>query len=71
MTEDHDFGFTFDDYDPEVNGSWDSKFQELKKMILPLLNNLMKNPEKNTIVWPNRVERIKKFIDDIGKLENR
>jgi hypothetical protein len=27
-----------------------------------LLNNLMKNPEKDTIVWPNRDKTIKTFI---------
>ena len=31
-------------------------------MIMPLLNNLMKNPEKDTIVWPNREKTIKAFI---------
>jgi len=69
--EDHDFGFTFDDYNPETDGGWDVKFQELKKMIMPLLKNLAKNPEKSTIVWPNRQERISKFISDIDKLEKR
>jgi hypothetical protein len=29
--------------------------------ILPFLDNLCKNPEKTTIVWPNRVEKIEQF----------
>ena len=31
-------------------------------MIMPLLNNLMKNPEKDTILWPNRDKKIKEFV---------
>lgn len=33
----------------------------LHKSILPFLNNLCKNPEKSTIHWPNRVEKIQQF----------
>jgi len=40
----------------------EDKVQGLRKMIMPLLNNLMKNPEKDTIVWPNRDKTIKAFI---------
>jgi hypothetical protein len=35
-----------------------------------LLNNLMKNPEKDTIVWPDREKRIKKFIKDMDAYIN-
>jgi hypothetical protein len=33
----------------------------LYRSILPFLDNLCKNPEKSTILWPNRVEKIEKF----------
>jgi len=33
----------------------------LYRSILPFLDNLCKNPEKSTIHWPNRVERIQQF----------
>lgn len=33
----------------------------LYRSILPFLDNLCKNPEKSTILWPNRVEKIEQF----------
>ena len=35
---------------------------KVEKLILPLLYNLMKNPEKDYIFWPNREEIINKQI---------
>jgi hypothetical protein len=63
MTEEeiNDFGFTFSDSE-EIKAQSVDKVQGLRKMIMPLLNNLMKNPEKDTIVWPNRDKTIKAFI---------
>jgi hypothetical protein len=29
--------------------------------IVPFLDNLCKNPEKSTILWPNRVEKIQQY----------
>lgn len=40
-------------------------FKGLEKMIIPLLKNLMKNPEKEYIYWPNRTDKIQKQIDKI------
>ena len=40
-------------------------FKNLEKMIIPLLKNLMKNPEKEYIYWPNRTDKIQKQIDKI------
>jgi hypothetical protein len=57
IDEDNDFGFTFADTS-EVK----DKVQGLRDMIMPLLNNLLKNPEKDTIVWPDREKKIKAFI---------
>jgi hypothetical protein len=42
----------------------------LYKSIIPFLDNLCKNPEKTTILWPNRVEKIEKFkktLEQIAK----
>lgn len=58
---DNDFGFTFIDSEDIKTQSQD-KVHGLRDMIMPLLNNLMKNPEKDTIVWPNREKTIKNFI---------
>jgi hypothetical protein len=33
----------------------------LYRSILPFLDNLCKNPEKSTILWPNRVQKIELF----------
>ena len=41
------------------------KMQAVEKLILPLLQNLMKNPEKPYILWANRAERITAQIDKI------
>lgn len=41
------------------------KMQAVEKLILPLLQNLMKNPEKPYIMWANRAERIAAQIDKI------
>ena len=41
---------------------------EIKKLILPLLQNLMKNDEKEYIYWPNRKPIIQQQIDRIEKI---
>lgn len=41
------------------------KMQAVERLILPLLQNLMKNPEKPYIMWANRAERIAAQIDKI------
>jgi hypothetical protein len=33
----------------------------LHRSILPFLDNLCKNPDKSTIHWPNRVEKIEQY----------
>ena len=64
--EDDDFGFTFSDSN-EVSMEAMDKVHGLKAMIMPLLNNLKKNPEKDTIVWPDRVKKIDAFIKKMDK----
>lgn len=41
------------------------KLVELEKMIVPLLVNLMRNPEKEYIYWPNRKDKIQEQIDRV------
>jgi ElaB/YqjD/DUF883 family membrane-anchored ribosome-binding protein len=64
LNENDDFGFTFTDSEEILSKATqaEDKVQGLRKMIMPLLENLMKNPEKDTIVWPDREKRIKQFI---------
>ena len=44
------------------------KMGEVEALILPLLTNLMKNPQKEYIHWPNRTEKLQAQIDKITKL---
>ena len=71
LDESDDFGFTFVDSKETQTKvisfedravSAEAKVDGLRTMIMPLLNNLMKNPEKDTILWPNRDKKIKEFI---------
>ena len=41
------------------------KLKQVEDLILPLLYNLMKNPEKEYIHWPNRIPIIDAQIDKI------
>ena len=40
-----------------------AKIDKLYNAMVPLLNNLKKNPEKEYILWPNRVEKVEQFQD--------
>ena len=46
----------------------EDKLNKLYNSILPLLANLKKNPEKEYILWPNRVEKIEQFEDLITEI---
>lgn len=66
--EDTDFGFSFLDEDAEKLQTLRDEQQDLAgrldklyHTILPFLDNLAANPEKPTIHWPNRDEKIKAF----------
>jgi hypothetical protein len=76
LDSDNDFGFSAvhetDLTEPiitEVKSTADDatkqKLLALEKMVMPLLVNLMKNPEKDYIHWPNRVPMIEKQIEKI------
>ena len=45
-----------------------SKLLEVEALILPLLNNLMANPQKEYIHWANRAERLSTQIDRITRV---
>ena len=80
MAEDiFDFGFTAMDADElevvqqakavatEAEGT-SEKLNNLYNAILPLLNNLKLNPEKDYIYWPNRTQKIEAFEDKIANI---
>jgi len=43
-----------------------TKLETLRDMIMPLLNNLAKDPDKEYILWPNRAEKIAAFIEKVN-----
>lgn len=69
---DFDFGMDFADDLQEVVADQsiktniaEAKAQKMYDMIMPLLNNLKKNPEKPNIVWPDREKKIDLFIEKL------
>ena len=65
LDDEFDFGFSvMDESELEVTKkaeTSDAKLQKMYKMIVPLLDNLQKNPEKDYIYWPDRVKKIDEF----------
>ena len=45
-----------------------TNLKELEQLIMPLLVNLMKNPEKEYIYWPKRTAKIDQFEDTLRKI---
>ena len=83
--DDFDFGFTAVDEselqavqdaqkaagDVEVQATTtQEKLDKLYNAIQPLLTNLKKNPEKEYILWPNRIEKVDQFEDMLRKIYN-
>ena len=51
-----------------IEEKYKAKLKEVEGMILPLLVNLKKNPDKAYIHWPNRTAIIDKQIERITKV---
>ena len=54
----------------QVEATYKGKLDQLYKTVMPLLNNLQKNPDKEYIYWPNRSEKIKEFIAKVNRIAN-
>lgn len=79
MSDMFDFGFTAVDEDEldavqqaqkvavEAEGAAD-KLNELYNAMIPLLSNLKKNPDKDYIYWPNRIEKVEQFEEHLYKI---
>ena len=80
-----DFGFTAVDEDEleavqqaqstvqqtsETASTTQEKLDKLYNAITPLLNNLKKNPEKEYILWPDRLSKVEAFEDHLQKIYN-
>lgn len=80
MADDFDFGFSLVD-ETELEAvqkatatvqtasstaqQLQDKVDKLYNMMMPLLNNLQQNPEKEYIYWPNRTDKIELFRDKL------
>ena len=82
-TMDFDFGFTAMDADEldevqtvkkeatsasEEALTLKEKCDTLYNMIQPLSSNLQKNPEKEYIYWPNRLDKVEEFSDKLKEV---
>ena len=52
----------------EMEAEVKANLKTLEQLIMPLLVNLMKNPEKEYIYWPNRTAKIQEQIDKVLSL---
>lgn len=70
MDFDNDFGFsTYSESDYKDKDT--AKAQLMYDAILPLLNNLAKDADKNEIIkWPDRGSKIEKFKKKLLKILN-
>jgi hypothetical protein len=78
MDEDFDFGFTStttEDIAAPIVVSKTNKSDEvidkLLKAIIPLLDNLAKDADKDVIHWPNRAEKIEEFRKKLYKIAGK
>jgi hypothetical protein len=74
LDEDFDFGFTTVSEDIFTQAQLTAEESQAKakamyKLVLPLLNNLAKDAEKNAYIhWPNRKEKIEAFKKKLQSL---
>ena len=52
----------------QVAASYEEKLKTLYKMVMPLLNNLAKDAEKDYIYWPGRQKKMQEFIQQVEAL---
>jgi hypothetical protein len=67
-----DFGFTtFSEQEltnTEEIDNLKNRLNSVRKMFEPLLLNLMKNPDKEMIKWPNRKEILEKQLEKLREI---
>lgn len=52
----------------EVEETYKGKLEQLYGMVMPLLENLAKDSDKQYIYWPNRTEKMKEFIVKVNNI---
>lgn len=83
MSDIFDFGFTAVDEDElqavqqtaalandaeQLALTTQERLDKLYNAVTPLLNNLKKNPEKDYILWPNRLAKVEEFETHLQKI---
>ena len=83
MSDIFDFGFTAVDEEElsavqatqalasdaeQAAQSTQQRLDSLYNAVVPLLNNLKKNPEKEYILWPDRLSKVEAFEDYLQKI---
>ena len=63
--DDNSYQVLFEKRKSELEDVYKDQMKKLEKLVLPLLYNLMKNPENEYIKWPNRTTIVQKQINKI------
>ena len=63
--DDSSYQVLFEKRKAELEEVYKEQMKKLEKLILPLLHNLMKNPENEYIKWPGRTTIVQKQINKI------
>ena len=63
--DDSSYQILFEKRKAELEDIYKDQMRKVEKLILPLLHNLMKNPENEYIKWPGRTDIIQSQINKI------
>ena len=63
--DDSSYQVLFEKRKAELETVYKDQMKKVERLILPLLHNLMKNPENEYIKWPGRTEIVQKQINKI------
>ena len=63
--DDSSYQLLFEKRKSELEEVYKEQMKKVEKLILPLLHNLMKNPENEYIKWPGRTTIVQKQINKI------
>jgi len=63
--DDASYQVLFEKRKAELETIYKDQMRKVERLILPLLHNLMKNPENEYIKWPGRTEIVQKQINKI------
>ena len=63
--DDNSYQVLFEKRKAELEEVYKDQMKKLEKLVLPLLYNLMKNPENEYIKWPNRTKIVQQQINRI------